>query len=113
MYVLHYMWYNTSMWYITFSSAAGLVYPGAWSDSQQIKVQRDCHLLQPVILQHSRKMALNLNAGVIAGEQETYNDYFRCDNIQNSSTNRHKILAESIHLLTINSRSREVTFKNH
>ena len=78
------------MCYITFSVAAGLVYPGAWSDSQQIKVQRDCHLLQPVILQHSRKMALNLNAGVIAGEEETHNDYFRCDNIQNSSTNRHK-----------------------
>ena len=35
-------------------------------------------------------MALNLNAGVIAGEEETYNDYFRCDNIQDSSTNRHK-----------------------
>ena len=69
------------------SVAAGLVYPGAWSDSQQIKVQRDCHLLQPVILQHSRKMALNLNAGVIAGQEETYNDNLRCDNI--SSINRH------------------------
>ena len=45
----------------------GLLYPGSWSETQQIKLQRDCHLLQPVILQHSRKMALNLNAGVIAG----------------------------------------------
>ena len=45
----------------------GLMYPGQWSETHQIKLQRDCHLVQPIILQHSRKMALNLNAGVIAG----------------------------------------------
>ena len=45
----------------------GLQYPGEWSETHQIKLQRDCHLVQPIILQHSRKMALNLNAGVIAG----------------------------------------------
>ena len=48
-------------------TAAGLMYPGQWSETHQIRLQRDCHLVQPIILQHSRKMALNLNAGVIAG----------------------------------------------
>ena len=46
----------------------GLLYPGLWSETHQIRLQRDCHLVQPIILQHSRKMALNLNAGVIAGQ---------------------------------------------
>ena len=50
---------------------AGLMYPGQWSETHQIRLQRDCHLVQPIILQHSRKMALNLNAGVIAGTVST------------------------------------------
>ena len=47
------------------------MYPGQWSETHQIRLQRDCHLVQPIILQHSRKMALNLNAGVIAGTVST------------------------------------------
>ena len=47
------------------------MYPGQWSETHQIRLQRDCHLVQPIILQHSRKMALNLNAGVIAGTVAT------------------------------------------
>ena len=49
------------------------MYPGQWSETHQIRLQRDCHLVQPIILQHSRKMALNLNAGVIAGTVSTIN----------------------------------------
>ena len=53
---------------IHFFYLKGLLYPGLWSETHQIRLQRDCHLVQPIILQHSRKMALNLNAGVIAGQ---------------------------------------------
>ena len=45
----------------------GLMYRGRWSETHQILLQKDCHLVQAITLGHSRKMALNLNAGVIAG----------------------------------------------
>ena len=59
--------------FLTKLSVTGLMYPGKWSETHQIKLQRDCHLVQPIILQHSRKMALNLNAGVIAGNKNILN----------------------------------------
>ena len=45
----------------------GVIYHGTWSETHQILLQKDCHLVQAITLGHSRTMALNLNAGVIAG----------------------------------------------
>ena len=45
----------------------GQMYEGDWSETHQIQLQKDCHLVKAFKVGHSRKMALNLNAGVIAG----------------------------------------------
>ena len=42
----------------------GLMYHGPWSESQQMRLQKDCHLVQPIILQHSRKAAIQLSCHI-------------------------------------------------